>query len=234
MLLLVEDDNVIGCTLDATLRDSGHAVAWAQYGAAALTLCEQVNFDLVLLDLGLPDLDGFDVCRQIRTLQQSCVLIILTASHVESDVVVGLESGADDYLTKPFRSAELLARIQAHLRRGTASSTPPRTQRSGSLVIDKLRRVSSLGDVAVALRPKEFDLLSRLVAEGGGVVSRSDLIIDVWGKTWIGANKTLDVHISTLRKRLSIAAAASGATAPSVITVRGHGFRIAADSDRSP
>src|SRR5581483_11634913 len=172
-LLVVEDDETIGSVLESSLRAHGHQVRWQRSGRGALHAAAETDFDLVLLDLGLPDLDGVEVCRQLRASNPTAVLVILTARTDEMDVVVGLEAGADDYLTKPFRLAELRARVRAHLRRGP---TPPSGEQPvgsvGDLVVDTAARRARLGGVDVPLRAKEFDLLARLAADPGVTLSR--------------------------------------------------------------
>ena len=184
-LLVVEDDETIGSLLESGLTAHGHEVLWVRSGRAALREATVGEFDLVLLDLGLPDLDGVEVCRQLRERQPGCVLVMLTARKDEMDVVVGLEAGADDYLTKPFRFAELLARIRAHLRRGAARPEPTATVETvGDLVVDAVSRRCLLGGREVPLRAKEFDLLARLAAEPGAAISRETLMADVWDENW--------------------------------------------------
>jgi DNA-binding response OmpR family regulator len=227
-VLVVEDDETIGRTLTASLGVHGHSARWVMTGAAALAAAEAQIFDLALLDLGLPDMDGIDVCRRLRVLQPGCVLVVLTARGEEIDVVVGLEAGADDYLTKPFRLAELLARVAAHLRRGPATgpAAPVDVVRVGALHVDAVARRAHLGDVEIVLRAKEFDLLARLAAEPGAAITRSVLMADVWDENWFGSTKTLDVHMAALRRKLGAAAVASGERAPEIVTLRAHGFRL--------
>lgn len=227
-LLVVEDDATIGGLLEPGLRTHGHTVCWQRSGQAALAAASGTEFDLVLLDLGLPDLDGVEVCRQLRARQPACVLVILTARREEMDVVVGLEAGADDYLTKPFRFAELLARIRAHLRRGVPVGSPEPALRVGDLVVDTAARRCVLGRVDVALRAKEFDLLARLAAEPGVAVSRERLMSDVWDENWFGSTKTLDVHMASVRRRLAEAEREhpDAAVAPHITTLRGRGYRM--------
>src|SRR6476661_1633244 len=161
-LLVVEDDETIGSVLESSLRAHGHQVGWQRTGRDALRADAGTDFDLVLLDLGLPDLDGVEVCRQLRASNPTAVLVILTARTDEMDVVVGLEAGADDYLTKPVRLAELLARIRAHLRRGAATTTGEESAAPiGDLLVDPAARRVTVGGVEVPMRAKEFDLLAR-------------------------------------------------------------------------
>jgi DNA-binding response OmpR family regulator len=228
-LLVVEDDQQIGTLLESALRANGHTVSWAATGASAVDLVDKQTFELVLLDLGLPDVDGVQVCREIRLRQPDCVLVMLTARRDEMDVVVGLEAGADDYLTKPFGLTELLARVRAHLRRVSGTGDLAlQSFESGDLRIDVLSRRCEIRGAEVRLRAKEFDLLARLAAEPGRAVSRESLMADVWDENWFGSTKTLDVHMASLRRRLSEAAAALDPPArlPTITTLRGHGYRL--------
>ena len=222
-LLLVEDDQTIGQVLESTLRMHGYGVCWARTGQAALGEADRAEFDLVLLDLGLPDLDGVEVCRRVRAAQAQTVLVILTARREEMDVVVGLEAGADDYLTKPVRLGELLARVRAHLRRGPAAGGQPEIA-VGELRVDVAGRRVSVAGTEVSLRAKEFDLLARLAQEPGVAVSREALMTDVWDAHWYGSTKTLDVHIAALRRKL--AAGVPAPRVPRISTLRGHGYRL--------
>jgi DNA-binding response OmpR family regulator len=231
-LLVVEDDQTIGQVLESSLRQHGHDVCWERTGRASLAEAAGREFDLVLLDLGLPDLDGVEVCRRLRQIQPLSVLVILTARQDEMDVVVGLDAGADDYLTKPVRLGELLARVRAHLRRGIPSTGGDPALSVGALRVDTASRRVSVGGREVPLRAKEFDLLARLAQEPGVAVSRSTLMTEVWDAHWYGSTKTLDVHIAALRRKL--AAGVPGGKAPRISTLRGHGYRLERPEDGIP
>ncbi|MDT7650077.1 MAG: hypothetical protein QOI36_1483 [Pseudonocardiales bacterium] len=225
-LLLVEDDETIGQALSTSLTAHGHSVSWAPTGNGALRESRLGSFDLILLDLGLPDLDGVAVCRELRTTQADTVIVMLTARDEEMDVIIGLEAGADDYLTKPVRLAELHARLRAHLRRGESITRPDATEPTqlGDLVVDTSSRRVTLAGADVPLRAKEFELLARLAAQPGVAVSRDTLMSDVWDEHWFGSTKTLDVHVAALRRRFSDAG--DGALVPTIVTLRGHGYRL--------
>jgi DNA-binding response OmpR family regulator len=223
-LLVVEDDETIGAALTTGLRAHGHAVSWHRTARGAMSAVNGRGFDLVLLDLGLPDLDGVELCRRIRAAQPGTVIVMLTARAEEMDVVVGLEAGADDYLTKPFRFGELLARVRAHLRRSATLPPADAVLTIGALVVDVAARRVTLGGAEVQLRTKEFDLLARLAIDAGTAVSRETLMADVWDAHWFGSTKTLDVHVAAVRRRL--AAMGDRAAPPPITTLRGHGYRL--------
>ena len=212
-LLIVEDEDAIADPLAEGLRREGFAVERVSTGQAAL---ESPEPDLVLLDLGLPDLDGFTVARKLRS-RSDVPIIIVTAKSEEVDRVVGLELGADDYVVKPFGFRELLARIRAVTRR-THERPSPRSARIGALELDVRGRRARLGGRELDLTPKEFDLLALLASEPGAVVSRSEILQEVWQTTWYGSAKTIDVHIASLRRKLG--------RADLIETVRGVGYRL--------
>jgi len=191
-------------------------------GAQATSAVLERRPDLVLLDLGLPDIDGVVLCRRLRTLLPlETIIVILTACTQEFEVVAALDAGADDYLTKPFRFTELLARLRAHLRRRAATAGPSNI-RIGQVRIDMRTCRVHVGDSEIFLRPKEFDLLAALAREAGTVVSRERLITEVWGENWFGSTKTLDVHVSAVRRKLADACLDE---ARFIATVRGKGYR---------
>lgn len=219
-IVIVEDDVSIGPKLAASLRNVGHDPDWCHDGAAALARAAAGGVDLVLLDLGLPDVDGFELCQRLRDRLPGAVLVVLTARTGELDVIQALESGADDYLTKPFRLAELLARVTAHLRRAADGGDTAGTAHlgHGRLVIDRAARrcLTPVGEVE--LRPKEFDLLAVLAAVPGQAVSREELMSRVWDENWFGSTKTLDVHVAALRRKLG--------DFVDITTLRHFGYRL--------
>ncbi len=226
--MIVEDDPAIGAMLANGLSANGHQVTWQRTGASALETARTQAPDLVLLDLGLPDLDGVDVCRDLRAVAPLSIIVILTARADEMDVIVGLESGADDYLTKPFRMTELLARVRAHLRRSPPVDPPVAPRVVGDLRVDPESRQCFVRDREVILRPKEFDLLARLIETPGSAVARDVLMADVWDENWFGSTKTLDVHVAALRQALKDASDVLGSApaVPTITTLRGFGYRL--------
>ncbi|HWL35537.1 MAG TPA: response regulator transcription factor [Frankiaceae bacterium] len=214
-VLVVEDDDSIAEPLADGLRREGFTVERAATAAAALAADPG---DVVLLDLRLPDLDGYEVCRRLRA-RSDVPIIIVTARSEEVDRVVGLELGADDYLVKPFGFRELVARIRAVTRR-SARATPIIPLEVGALRVDRRARMVWLDGAEVALTPKEFDLLALLASEPGAVLTRERILDEVWDPHWFGPTKTLDVHVSSLRRKLGD---------PGWIeTVRGVGYRLRA------
>jgi DNA-binding response OmpR family regulator len=212
-VLIVEDEDAIAEPLADGLRREGFDVDRVATGRAALEAAEP---DLVLLDVRLPDVDGFSVCRELRG-RSDVPIIMVTAKGEEIDRVVGLELGADDYLVKPFGFRELLARIRAVTRR-TGARPAARTLRAGPLEIDPRTRQATIDGRPLELTPKEFDLLALLARDPGAVVSRQEILAEVWQTTWYGHSKTIDVHVAGLRKKLGD---------PSLIeAVRGVGLRL--------
>lgn len=197
-VLIVEDDDAIAEPLTAGLRHEGHQVTRVATGRAALEAPEP---DLVVLDLRLPDIDGYEVCRGLRA-RSAVPIIMVTARGEEVDRVVGLELGADDYIVKPFGFRELLARMRAVRRRVENQPEDRRPLEVGALSVDVRGRRAMLEGKELALTPKEFDLLALLASDPGAVVERERIIAEVWGTTWYGATKTIDVHVASLRKKL--------------------------------
>ncbi|QPK81683.1 response regulator transcription factor [Schaalia sp. ZJ405] len=218
-VLLVEDDPAISEPLARALGREGYEVR--AHGTGRGALGELEGADLVVLDLGLPDIDGLDVAREIRSDGNPVPILILTARTDEVDMVVGLDAGADDYVTKPFRLAELLARVRALLRRHgpEVSDTDLVAQ---DVRVDVAAHRAFSGDKELQLTAKEFDLLRVLIRDAGNVVGRETIMREVWGSDPTGSTKTLDMHVSWLRRKLG-----DDATSPHYITtVRGMGFRF--------
>ena len=222
-VLLVEDDDGIATPLAAALRGDGHEVVRVATGGDALRVAAD-GVAAVVLDLGLPDIDGVSVCRRLREIAPGAPVLMLTARTSEADVVVGLDAGADDYVTKPFRLAELLARLRALLRRASAepSRSTHRVVAAKDVRVDLDARRAWVGERELELTPKEFDLLALLVSEAGTVVDRERIMREVWDTNWFGSTKTLDMHVSWLRRKLG-----DDANHPRyVTTVRGVGLRF--------
>jgi DNA-binding response OmpR family regulator len=218
-VLLVEDDPAIAEPLTRALGREGYEVRAHGTGRGALS--EVDSADLIVLDLGLPDMDGLDVARQVRKSGLTTPILILTARADEVDMVVGLDAGADDYVTKPFRLAELLARVRALLRR-TNSEEVEGELMAQDVRVDVGAHRAFVGDRELQLTAKEFDLLRVLVRDAGNVVERDVLMREVWGSDPTGSTKTLDMHVSWLRRKLG-----DDASDPHYITtVRGMGFRF--------
>lgn len=202
-MLLVEDDRSIAESVTASLAGAGMEVAHVTSGAAAVDALSLAVPDVVLLDLGLPDMDGLDVARLLR--EKSVVpIIIVSARGDELDRVLGLELGADDYVVKPFSQRELLARIRAVVRRapGDHAAAEPHAPVAGRIAVDERTRTVHLDGAEVVLTAKEFDLLAYLAAEPGVVFRRNDILEHVWDVNWYGTTKTLDAHVASVRKKL--------------------------------
>jgi two-component system, OmpR family, alkaline phosphatase synthesis response regulator PhoP len=224
-ILIVEDERNIASFVSMYLKNARYTVEIARDGAEALQKAENAKPDLVVLDLMLPDIDGLEVCRQIRS-SSDVPILMLTARDDDIDKIVGLEVGADDYLTKPFNPRELVARIKSILRRSTASAKSGRPAEAvmehGDLKIDAGRREVTVSGEHVQLAPKEFDLLWELLDHRGLVLTRDQLLERVWGYTFAGDTRTVDVHVRQLRRKL-------GDACP-VATVWGVGYKVADDA----
>jgi DNA-binding response OmpR family regulator len=215
-LLVAEDDEVTRTLLAAVLRKEGYEVREVADGSEAARLGANEDFDLIILDLGLPGLGGIEACRRIRAARADAVVMFLTASGSELDAVAGLDAGAVDYVTKPFGVAELLARVRAHTRR-----VKPDELVAGRVRINRSARQAWLDEEELRLSPREFDLLEQLVSNAGRTVTRQQLVAALWGE-WYGSPKTLDMHVLSLRRKLG-----DDASKPRhIITVRGVGLRF--------
>jgi DNA-binding response OmpR family regulator len=217
VVLLIEDDDAIAAGLVRALDAQGHRVRRLDRGGQAVEAAG-ADVGLVILDLGLPDVDGIEVCRRLRHARPELAVLILSARDRELDVVAGLDAGADDYLVKPFSLSELLARVRAHLRRAQAEvEADDAPLRGGDVTIDHAARRAWRGAEELALRPKEYELLRLLVDQAGRVVTRERIMSEVWDTEWMGSTKTLDTHVLTLRQKLGTEA---------ISTLRGVGYRF--------
>ena len=231
-ILVVEDEDSISQPFAEALRRAGFEAVVTATAAGALELAGEVEPDLVMLDLSLPDGDGRDVCRELRR-RSDVPIVMLTARGTEMDRIVGLELGADDYVVKPFSAREVISRIRAVLRRSASrngADAEEKPMRIGDLAIDPAARTARLDGKNLDLSRKEFDLLAELMRNAGRVVKREDLMSKVWDVNWFGSTKTLDVHIGWLRRKLG-----DDPNRPRFIeTVRGLGFRFAAPEVEGP
>ena len=219
-VLLVEDDPAISAPLARALTREGYDVQAHGTGQGAID--NSAGADLIVLDLGLPDMDGLDVARWVRNQGMTTPILVLTARADEVDLVVGLDAGADDYVTKPFRLAELLARVRALLRRAGGDLTDEDELTAQDVRVDVAAHRAFQGTRELQLTAKEFDLLRVLIRDAGAVVGRENLMREVWGSDPSGSTKTLDMHVSWLRRKLG-----DDANDPRYITtVRGMGFRF--------
>ncbi|MGH2794757.1 MAG: response regulator [Actinomycetota bacterium] len=222
-ILVVEDEQSIASLVTLYLTNEGFRVAQIADGALAIAEVERVKPDLVILDVMLPGMDGVEICRRLRAASEALPIVMLTARDAEVDRILGLELGADDYITKPFSPRELVARVKAVLRRSSrATDEEPEVLRVGDVAIDLARREVSAGEVLVSLTAKEFDLLTFLSRNRGIVFSRDRLLDRVWGYERPVDTRTVDSHVKSLRQKL-------GASGSIVLTVRGVGYKVDAD-----
>jgi two-component system alkaline phosphatase synthesis response regulator PhoP len=224
-ILVVEDETSIASFISAYLRNAGYTVKTASSAQAALLELAGETPALIVLDLNLPDGDGVELCRRIRK-GSDVPILMLTARDEDVDKIIGLEVGADDYMTKPFNPRELVARVKSVLRRAAPERRRSETEelRHGDLVINAGRREVHVGDEEIKLAPKEFDLLWELLDHRGIVLTRDQLLERVWGYTFAGDTRTVDVHVRQIRRKL-------GDASP-IVTVWGVGYKVA--TDRSP
>jgi len=221
-ILVVDDAPNIVELLRLYLEGAGYTTVVATDGPSAVDLHRKHRPDLVILDVMLPGMDGFEVCRAIRR-EADTPILMLTARTDDVDAIVGLELGADDYVTKPFNPRALVARVKAILRRTDGTVRLGRPIEVGTLRMEPRRREVAVGNRPVELRAREFDLLAALARDPGVVLSRHALLEDVWGTDFAGETRTIDVHVSELRKKL-------GPDGPSIVSVRGIGYRLIADA----
>lgn len=216
-ILVVEDDESIGRAVTDSLEFAGYLVEWCTCGASAVSAIERTIPDLMLLDAGLPDIDGFMLCRSLREQHRDLPIVLVTARDDEIDIVVGLDAGANDYITKPFSMNILLARVRAHLR-SSEPGDPRAPLEVGALTVDPAAYVATVNGQPVELRRREFELLVLLCREVDRVVTRERLLAEVWDLHWESSTKTLDMHVMALRRKLG--------DAIEIATVRRVGYRL--------
>ncbi|PKN96958.1 MAG: DNA-binding response regulator [Chloroflexi bacterium HGW-Chloroflexi-5] len=230
-ILVVEDEKALRETLEYNLTNEGYEVDTSADGLDAYKKAHEGNYNLILLDIMLPGMDGFEICRKIRA-EKNTPILMLTARDDEIDRIVGLEVGADDYMSKPFSMRELLARVKAMLRRVRLmqeESTPVPVETIskevlsfGDLIIDSIRREVRINNVNLELKPKEFELLHYLAINRGRALSRDKILEDVWGWDYMGESRTVDVHMRWLRQKIEV----DPGQPNRLVTVRGAGYRF--------
>lgn len=228
-LLIVDDETDIATSIQYVLTQEGFATVLAHDGLKAIELIEREKPDLIILDLMMPGLDGLEVCRRVRATDRRTPILMLTARTSEIDTVVGLELGANDYIAKPVRLRELVARVKAHLRESpvsTTSSNPGRNINLNNLAIDMDSRTVTVNNQPIDLTFKEFELLAALARHPNRVFTRDQLFAQVWGSDFLGESRTVDVHIRYLREKLEH----NPSQPKRILTVRGVGYRLVWDS----
>ncbi|MED4956213.1 response regulator transcription factor [Paenibacillus sp. FSL R5-0527] len=234
-LLVIEDEPTLSRLLSYNLTNEGYEVVVEDHGQTGYETALKQKFDLILLDLMLPGMNGFEIMSKLRSEGVTTPVIILTAKNAEEEVVQGLKSGADDYITKPFGVAELLARVAAVLRRANGqeereSAVPDNSQISlGALTIFPEKYEVTLNGEAITLRPKEFEVLLYLARKPGVVMTRDDLMNAVWGFDYIGGQRTVDVHVSSLRKKLEL-----DPQSVHIDSIRGVGYKLVVNKKKTP
>lgn len=225
-ILVIEDDTTIRDTLEFSLKLAGFSVLSAKNGEQGLQLATEDNPDLILLDLMLPKIDGFTVCKRIRSKNETVPILMLTALDAEKDKLKGFNAGADDYITKPFSSDELLARIAANLRRSRQQTKESDTNERitfGDAIIDRKKHLVTVKDERVKLRPKEFFLLELMASNPGQVFSRVELSEKIWGSDFLSSSRTIDVHIKRIREKIE---KISGYTYIQTVHTLGYRFEV--------
>jgi DNA-binding response OmpR family regulator len=224
-LLIVDDEQDIAASIQYVLTQEGFLTLLAHDGLKAIQLFEAEKPDLVILDLMMPGLDGYEVCRRVRSNDRKTPILMLTARTSEIDTVVGLELGANDYIAKPVRLRELVARVKAHLREAPGAPVTSQNVRLGDLTIDMESRTVTVGQQTIDLTFKEFELLAALAKHPNRVFTRDQLFAQVWGSDFLGESRTVDVHIRYLREKLE----ENPSQPKHILTVRGVGYRLVWD-----